>query len=175
MADWYDKTRKGYQDAMSVPQTDGITRLLLAMSGGAQKPKPAAPNYSAIPLNPFEVPFTGLRNEPASPAQGIPAFEPPGTTSAQYMPPMTSLPTASRQGNYGPAATPAPMPSMPPVTVEAPAPAPDTYADLGGYGGQPRMQSPQEMYGHLNPTPSLEEVFRREYAANPAAFGKLFG
>ena len=37
------------------------------------------------------------------------------------------------------------------------------------------MQSPQEMSGHLNPTPSLEEVFRREYAANPAAFGKLFG
>ncbi len=52
MAEWFNNTRKGYQDAMSVPQTDGVTRLLALMMGGSNKPKPNVPNYSAIPLTP---------------------------------------------------------------------------------------------------------------------------
>lgn len=50
-------------------------------------------------------------------------------------------------------------------------------ADMAGYGGSPRIPgiAPPQPYSHLNPTPSLEEVFRREYAANPMAFGGKFG
>ena len=194
MADWFNKVRDGYQGAMSVPQTDAATRLILAMSGG-NKPKPNVPNYSAIPLNPFNIPYTGPTNElpkPPMPTQAgpLPPFQPPGTT-AQAVMPDRGLPSLSppRQDNYGDA--PKPMPTMPPVTVTAPAPTgadaayvpppmdPRTMgdADMAGYGGSPRLPAvpPPGQYSHLNPTPGLEEIFRREYAANPGAFGKLFG
>lgn len=190
MADWYDRIRGNYQGAMSVPQTDGVTRLLALLMGGANKPKPAAPNYSAIPLNPnpFTVPYTGPTNElpkPPMPTQAgpLPPFQQPGQQAAEYMPPR-GLPSLSppRQDNYapGPSPAPAPMPTMPPVEVSAPAmPDPRTMgdADMAGYGGSPRIPgiAPPQQYGHLNPTPSLEEIFRREYAANPAAFGGKFG
>ena len=139
-------------------------RLLQAMSGGGmQRPQPApVPNYSAIPMNIAEM------------DAAMPTMAPPGVFNKVSPAAMPMAPGGEPMPPQQ-APSPAAMPSMPPVNVQAPAPAPDTYADLGGYGGQPRMQSPQEMYGHLNPTPSLEEVFRREYAANPAAFGKLFG
>lgn len=173
MAEWYDKTRKGFQEAMSVPQTDGITRLIRMMAGASQPAPKPVPNYGAIPLtpSPFSIPYTGLRNEPAPPPM-------PPAMNLGPLPPMNAdAQQADDAARYRPmpqqAPKPAAMPTMPPVQVEASAPMADTYADMGGYGGQPRMQSPQEMYGHLNPTPSLEEIFRREYAANPGAFGKI--
>jgi hypothetical protein len=158
-------------------------RLMAAMMPGSapSQPQPPAPNYNAIPLNPFNVPYTGLRNEP-----GLPPFQQPGQASAQAMPPMNlPPPPAAPAPRPGPspapqAAAPRPMPSMPPVQVQAPPMDPRTMgdADLGGYGGNMGQGAPipaPQQYSHLNPTPSLEEVFRREYAANPAAFGKLFG
>ena len=187
MADWFNNIRGKYQDAMAVPQTDAATRLIMAMAGG-NKPKPNAPNYSAIPLNPFNIPYTGPTNElpkPPMPTQAgpLPPFQPPGTT-AQAVMPDRGLPSLSppRQDNYGPGPSPAPVPgpmqTMPPVEVSAPAPAPDNYADMVGYGGnmgQGRPVPAPQPYSHLNPTPGLEEIFRQEYAANPGAFGKLFG
>lgn len=190
MAEWFDRIRGDYQTAMSKPQTDGATRLLALIMGSGNKPKPQVPNYSAIPLtpSPFDVPYTGLTNTPAPPPMPqnsgpLPPFQQPGQQAAEYMPDR-GLPSLSppRQDNYGPGPSPAPapMPTMPPVEVAAsPMPDPRTMgdADLGGYGGMPRMSSlpaPQQ-YSHLNPTPSLEEVFRREYAANPMAFGGKFG
>ena len=165
------------------------SRLMALMMGGTPKPKPAAPNYSAIPLtpSPFDVPYTGLTNTPAPAPMPqnrgpLPPFQQPGQQAADYMP--SHMPNPSRQGNYGDA----PMPTMPPVTVSAPAPSPADAAyvpdprtmgdaDLGGYGGSPRIPgiAPPQPYSHLNPTPSLEEIFRREYAANPMAFGGKFG
>jgi hypothetical protein len=93
---------------------------------------------------------------------------------------------ASRQGNYGPAPSPQ-MPAAPTGANAAFQPPPgwmppadymrtQNDADLAGYGGNPGMGAPipaPPQYSHLNPTPGLEEIFRREYAANPGAFGKI--
>lgn len=80
----------------------------------------------------------------------------------------------------------APTVTAPPVTVTATRPpmqapaAPeqpmDTYADMAGFGVSPRLPDAPD-YRHLNPTPSLAEVYRRELAGNPNGFtpGRFFG
>lgn len=163
---------------------DGLANALEFMGfGNRPKPQGPAPSMEGSPVVPQQKPqpspfppYTGLRNEP-----GLPPFQQPGQQAAEYMPPISSKPMVSPQAAnvYGGASAPAPapMPAAPPQGADAAyvPPPTDNYADMGGYGGVPRMQSPQEQYGHLNPTPGLEEIFRREYAANPGAFGKLFG
>ena len=110
----------------------------------------------------------------------------PKPVTVQATPPMVSdadmaLPTMAPAGPLAP-----PAAVMPTVTVAASRPplaapvAPeqpmDTYADMAGYGGSPRLPDAPD-YRHLNPTPSLAEVYRREYAANPNGFtpGRFFG
>lgn len=135
---------------------------------------PPAPKQSP---SPFDVPFTGLRNDGGT---GLPPYVQPGDVANAYMPPMgAQRPT--------PTAAPAPMPAAPQGADAAFVPPPGWMppadymrtmgdADLGGYGGNPGMGKPipaPPQYTNLNPTPSLEEIFRREYAANPGAFGKI--
>jgi hypothetical protein len=156
---------------MSKPSRD----LAMILAGVPAKP---APNYAAIPMSLMQ---PGGEPMPPPPPQMPPSMNlgplPPQNADAQQYDdaararpmPMQPAPQAA-----------APMPQMPPVQVQAPAMDPRTMgdADLGGYGGNMGQGAPMPapaQYGHLNPTPSLEEVFRREYAANPAAFGKLFG
>lgn len=165
-------------DDFADKQRKANLRLLQAMSGGGmQRPQPNAPNYNAIPMSISEA-------DAAMPTM----FTPPAPT---HMPPAMNLgplppmnadaQQADDAARYRPMPQQAPqqaaMPSMPPVQVEAPAPMMDPRtagdADMGGYGGSPRVFSQNELYGHLNPTPSLEEIFRREYAANPGQFGKI--
>lgn len=149
-------------------------RLLQAVAGGGmQRPQPNAPNYNAIPMSVSEADaaMPTMYRPPA------PTHMPPAMNLGPLPPMNADAQQADDAARYRPmpqqAPKPATMPTMPPVQVEAPAPMADTYADMGGYGGQPRQYSQNELYGHLNPTPSLEEIFRREYAANPGAFGKI--
>lgn len=94
---------------------------------------------------------------------------------------------AARRGPQMPVSAPPAMPAAPQGADAAFVPPPGWMppadymrtmgdADLGGYGGNPGMGRPvpaPPQYTNLNPTPSLEEIFRREYAANPGAFGKI--
>lgn len=184
-------------------------RLLSLMMPGAtpgqSQPKPGAPNYSAIPLNPpppslappdLEPYKITVFNGPQS-LTNVPWWVPPGeplTNGDKDQPPMppamnlgpmppmnADAQQADDAARYRPQPIPAqqPMPVAPPVTVQAPPMDPRTMgdADMAGYGGSPRIPgiAPPQPYSHLNPTPSLEEIFRREYAANPMAFGGKFG
>ena len=153
-------------------------RLLQAVAGGGmQRPQPNAPNYNAIPMSVSEADAA----MPTMYTPPAPTHMPPAMNLGPLPPMNADAQQADDAARYRPmpqqAPKPAAMPTMPPVQVEAPAPMVDTYADMGGYGGSPGMTgrpipAPQQ-YGHLNPTPSLEEIFRREYAANPGAFGKI--
>ncbi len=83
---------------------------MMLMSQGQQK-------QGLPPFDPFTTPFTGLRNERTT----LPPFEAPGQELARNQPP---IPTASRQGEYGPGPGPGPaaaaaMPVAPPVTPPA--------------------------------------------------------
>lgn len=149
-------------------------RLLQAVAGGGmQRPQPNAPNYNAIPMSVSEADAA----MPTMYTPPAPTHMPPAMNLGPLPPMNADAQQADDAARYRPmpqqAPKPAAMPTMPPVQVEAPAPMADTYADMGGYGGMPRQYSQNELYGHLNPTPSLEEIFRREYAANPGAFGKI--
>lgn len=87
-----------------------LARLLAGIIGpGAQKPEP---NFAPSP-SPFNVPYTGLRNEPAPPQ--LPPFEQPGQMLAQYQPPLQQ---GGRQANYGPGPTPQPMPQAMPQQAQ---------------------------------------------------------
>lgn len=169
MAEWYDRIRGRYQTAMGRPNRD----LAMILAGIPAQPAPPPPNYAAIPLNMMQ---PGGEPQPAPPPQMPPAM------NLGPMPPMNAdAQQADDAARYRPQPSPAqqPMPVAPPVTVQAPPMDPRTMgdADMAGYGGSPRIPgiaAPQP-YSHLNPTPSLEEIFRREYAANPMAFGGKFG
>lgn len=156
-------------------------RLMTAMAGGPSQPKPPVPNYSAIPMSIAEMDFAQPTMAPPPSMPPAPTHMPPAMNLGPLPPMNADAQQADDAARYRPmpqqAPKPAAMPQMPPVQVEAPAPMPDPRtagdADMGGYGGSPRVFSQNELYGHLNPTPSLEEIFRREYAANPGQFGKI--
>lgn len=131
------------------------------------RPSPPVMANGGLP-NPYNVPYTGLKNEMY-----------PSTAEGDI-----AQPTMAPAGPLAPP-RPAAVASRSPVPTGADAayvPDPRTMgdADLGGYGGNPGQGRPipaPPQYSHLNPTPGLEEVFRREYAANPNGFtpGRFFG
>ena len=166
MSEWYDRIRGRYQKAMATPSRD----LAMILAGIPAQPAPPPPNYGAIPMNPPQ-------GTPMPPSLNLGPLPPQNADAQQYDDAARARPMPMQ-----PAPRPQGMPQMPPVNVQAQAPAMDPRtmgdADLGGYGGNMGQGAPMpapQRYSHLNPTPSLEEVFRREYAANPNAFGKLFG
>ena len=159
MADWFNRVRGDYQGAMYKPSQDWATSLATLLGANVTKP-PAQATMFPIPSRPPDADLAQPTMAPATlPPRMVseadvaqPTMAPPGLLTVQA-PPVTV------QANR-------PAPAAPP---QAAAPAPENYADMVGYGGSPAVAQPD--YRYLNPTPSLEEVFRREYAANPGAFG----
>jgi hypothetical protein len=180
---WLDGVRKRFQGAMAVPSQDlavmaanGLSNLGPRGANAAQAPgaRPA-PSVEPSPAFPQAAGWTGegdTRLPSAPPIQG-----PMGVQERQQF----------MDANMIPPAPPPQMPAAPQGANAAFQPPPGWMppadymrtqgdADLGGYGGNPGMGAPipaPPQYSHLNPTPGLEEIFRREYAANPGAFGKI--
>lgn len=171
MADWFNQIRDRYQRAQGKPQPDLATMLLgvvpqdappidwaalLGLGGGnaTAAQAPMKPTMEGSPVVPQQ----------ASRWQGegdsVPGLLAPAVTVAASRPPV--------------AAAPAPMSAADMAYV--PKPANQTKDDYGpAWSGTTVAPPPQ--YSYLNPTPSLDEVFRREYAANPNGFtpGRFFG
>jgi hypothetical protein len=122
-----------------------LARLLAGLIGpGTTKPQP---NF-APPTPAYAQPFTGLRNEPAP---QLPAFEQPGQMLGQMQPP---IPTASRQGNYGPAAMPPPVAQSAPPQGAQPWLALDDQSRTAAFDpvkdfSDPRNQHLVDEYGRL--------------------------
>lgn len=104
--------------------------------------------------------------------------QPPVTVQAT--PPMYSdadyaQPTMAPAGLFAPKpAVPQPRPAPVPTPVAA-APNPADAAYVPPMPAPVAVQDGQVVppdYRYLNPTPSLEEVYRRELAANPNGFGR---
>lgn len=121
-------------------------------------------------------------------ALGIIGPRPPSMEGSPVIPqqasvegsPVVPMSSPSRQGGYGAAPAPVQGPLAAPQSAAdmayVPKPANQTKDDYGpAWSGTTVAPPPQ--YSHLNPTPSLDEVFRREYAANPNGFtpGRFFG
>lgn len=126
------------------------------------RPQPPVPADGSLP-NPFNVPYTGLKNEMyPSTAEGDlaqPTMAPPRGLLAPPKPAAVASAPAAPQGADA---------------AYVPMPPRQTKDDYGPAWNTP---APPPQYSHLNPTPSLDEIFRREYAANPNGFtpGRLFG
>jgi hypothetical protein len=168
-----------FKESTRPPQFgNGFGNILQALGFGP-KSAGAAQAPGARPAPSVE-PSPAFPQAPMPPAANLGSLPPMNATAQDYD-------AAARGGPQMPVSAPPQMPAAPQGANAAFQPPPGWMppadymrtqgdADLGGYGGNPGMGAPipaPPQYTHLNPTPGLEEIFRREYAANPGAFGKI--